>query len=233
MNQLLTPQHFAPAMICEGIFLRYGDSIRIKNPDIAIPNLEKILTAALDLSGRKGFHSTTTRDLAKASGLSMGALYNYLDGKEVLVRMILSAVAHAVDFGVAPYEEDEANDPLARLRGLIRRHVMITESMQRWFYFAFLEVKAFDKGARKLAIEEELKTERLLADAIEMGIRRGLFADGDPRVLAGLIKPLLQDWYLKRWKYRKRGIPAVQYIEIITQFAERALRSQPNTEQSP
>ncbi len=223
MNELLPLQHFVPAEICGGIFRRYSESIRIKNRAIAVPNLEKILMAALDLGGRKGFHSTTTRDLAKASGLSMGALYNYVESKETLLRMILSAVAHAVDFGVAPYEADEVNNPLQRLRGLIRRHVMITETMQRWFYFAFLEVKAFDKDARKLAIEEELKTEQLIADAIARGIERGIFTDGDPHVLAGLIKPLLQDWYLKRWKYRKRGISAGQYVEIVTPFAERAL----------
>jgi len=210
--------------LCEGIFRRHADSIRIRNPQIAIPKLERILLAALDLGGRKGFHSTTMRDLAEASGLSMGAIYTYVDGKEALLRMILGAVAHAVETGVAPFEDDEISNPRARLRGLIRRHVLVTEAMQRWFYFAFLEVKAFDRDARGMAITQELRTEQLIADAIAAGIAEGIFVDADPQILAGLVKPLLQDWYLKRWKYRKRGITPARYIEIVTPFVERSLQ---------
>ena len=211
------------AALCEGIFRRHGASIRIRNPLVAIPNLERILTAALELGNRKGFHSMTTRDLAGASGLSIGAIYNYVPGKETLLRMVLGAVSHAVEHGVAPFEGDEATDPRARLRGLIRRHVLVTEAMQRWFYFVFLEVKAFDREARGIAIAEELKAEQLFAEAIGWGTAAGIYVDGDPQILAGLVKPLLQDWYLKRWKFRKRGIKPGQYIMIVTEFVERSL----------
>jgi TetR/AcrR family transcriptional regulator, cholesterol catabolism regulator len=227
MTQPLEPQHFTAAELCEGIFRRHRESIRIKNPRIAIPNLERILLAALEFGSRKGFHSTSTRDLATASGLSIGAIYNYVDGKETLLRMILGAVAQAVEHGVAPFEADEITDPRMRLRGLIRRHILVTEVMQRWFYFAFLEVKAFDRDTRSMAIAEELRTEQLIGDAIRAGIDEGIYIDGDPQILAGLVKPLLQDWYLKRWKFRKRGISPVRYIGIVTPFVERSLERIP------
>jgi AcrR family transcriptional regulator len=218
-------RHFTVAGLCEGIFARHAGDIRIKNKLIAIPNLERIMLAALDLSSRRGFDSTTTRALAEASGLSIGAIYNYVQSKETLSRMILGAVAHAVDHGVAPFDAGERADPRLRLRGLIRRHVLLTEAMQRWFYFAFLEVKAFDRDARGMAIAEELRTEQLIAEAIQSGIDNGSFIAGDAHVFAGLVKPLLQDWYLKRWKFRKRGITAAQYVDIVTPFVERSLNA--------
>lgn len=49
--------------------------------------------------------------------MSAAALYNDVEGKETLPRMILFAVAHAVGFGVAPYESDEVDNPRLRLRG--------------------------------------------------------------------------------------------------------------------
>ena len=106
---------------------------------------------------------------------------------------------------------------------MLRRHVLVTEAMQHWFYFAFLEVKAFDKDAWSMAIVEEMRTEQLIADAIKSGIDDGIYIDTDPLILAGLVKPLLQDWYLKRWKFRKRGISPAQYIDIVTPFVERSL----------
>ena len=219
----LRPADLTPALLCEELFRLYGDTIRIRKAHVAIPNLEKVILAALDIGSRKGFHSTTTRDLAEASGLSMGAIYSYVESKETLLQMILSAVGFAVEQVIAPPEPDEATDPAMRLRGLIRRHVQVTDVMQRWFYFAFLEVKAFDKAARDMALRSELRTEALLAEAIRDGIAQGIYLPGDPQMLAGLIKPLLQDWYIKRWKFRKRGISSAAYVDTVTGFIERGI----------
>ena len=46
---------------------------------------ETILQAATELFRTKGFHGTTMRDLSRASGLGLGALYYYFDSKEALV----------------------------------------------------------------------------------------------------------------------------------------------------
>ena len=227
------PRDVTPALLCAEVFRLHAETIRIKKPHVAIANLEKIMLATLELSARNGFHSTTTRDLAERCGLSIGAVYNHVESKETLLRMILSAVGYAVDVSVAPFDANEKEDPEKRLRGLIRRHVLLSENLQRWFYFAFLEVKAFDPQARAIAIQQELRTESLLAGAISAGMARDLFAKGNPEMLAGLIKPLLQDWYLKRWKYRERAINPLSFIEMVTQFAENALRGGHKTPESP
>ncbi|HLK60402.1 MAG TPA: TetR family transcriptional regulator [Chthonomonadaceae bacterium] len=46
---------------------------------------ETVLQAATELFRSKGFHGTTMRDLSRASGLGLGALYYYFDSKEALV----------------------------------------------------------------------------------------------------------------------------------------------------
>ena len=52
----------------------------------------------------------------------------------------------------------------------------------------------------------------------------GPFVDADGIGLtASLIKPLLQDWYVKRAKYRKRGIPIETFIESVKAFIGAAL----------
>lgn len=209
--------------LCRRLYARFGDRIQIKKPHVAVPNLASVILAALEVGNRKGFHSMSMRDLAEASGLSMGALYRYIDDKDTLLRMILDAVADAVDRVLAPLAADEAGDPRRRLRGLIRRHVLLTEVMHPWFAFAYMEVKAFDREAKDQAIDGELRTERLLAVAIEDGIASKAFRAVDPTFTAGLVKPLLQDWYLKRWKHRKRGTTPEVYAEAVIQFVERAI----------
>lgn len=49
---------------------------------------EQILHAAYRCFGRKGFHQTTMRDICTEADLSPGAVYNYFDGKDDLIRAV-------------------------------------------------------------------------------------------------------------------------------------------------
>jgi hypothetical protein len=51
----------------------------------------------------------------------------------------------------------------------------------------------------------------------------GAFAIGEVGLSAALIKPLLQDWYVKRAKYRRRGTSIEAYIEAVTAFIDGAV----------
>ena len=219
----LRPRELTSGVLCAVIYRQFTGTIRVQKEHVGVPNLEKIILAALDIGRRKGFHSTTTRDLAEASGLSIGAIYSYVQSKETLLRMILAGVGFAVENAIAPYDKGEQDDPALRLHGLIRRHIEVSDVLQRWFAFAFLEIKAFDKDAREIVLQSEMRNEKLMADAIADGIARGIFIDLPPLTLAGMIMPLLQDWYIKRWKFRKRGLTGAAYVEAVTEFVDRAI----------
>jgi AcrR family transcriptional regulator len=160
----------------------------------------------------------TLRALAKESGLSMGALYAYFDSKETLAMMILQQVYAVLErvFAAPP----ETEDSRARLRWLLHRHVLLTDVLQPWFLFAFMEARSFHKEARDYALQSELFTEALLKDALAQGAGQGVFDIADPTMTAALIKPLLQDWYVKSWKYRRRRVSMDRYVEEITRFVE-------------
>jgi len=56
---------------------------------------EQIIQAAASLFASKGFHRTTTRDIAEAAGLSEGTLYNYYDNKNDLLIGIMNMLSAA------------------------------------------------------------------------------------------------------------------------------------------
>src|SRR4030067_398940 len=49
---------------------------------------EHILDAAANLFAERGFHHTTTRDIAEAADVAEGARYNYFSGKDVLLNCV-------------------------------------------------------------------------------------------------------------------------------------------------
>lgn len=52
------------------------------------PRARKILLAAAELFIVKGFHQTSTRDIARKAGVSLGNLYNHFPGKSELIQSI-------------------------------------------------------------------------------------------------------------------------------------------------
>lgn len=209
--------------LCRRILDRHQATIRVRKADTAVANLARIIETTLTVANRKGFHSMSLRDLSEQSGLSMGALYSYFDSKDTLLLMILGQVVDAVQH-ILTTPDVATGDPTPRLRALIARHVYLTETMGPWFVFAFMEAKAFSKQGRDMAVQSELWTESLLRDVISDGIAAGTFRPQDPTMAAALVKPMLQDWYVKRSKYRKRGVEADAFVAVLAEMVGTMLR---------
>jgi AcrR family transcriptional regulator len=62
----------------------------------------QILDAAIALFAEKGYHRTTTKDIAVAADISEGTIYNYFDSKEDLLIGIMSRLANPNDIEEIP-----------------------------------------------------------------------------------------------------------------------------------
>jgi TetR/AcrR family transcriptional regulator, cholesterol catabolism regulator len=221
-EQFIADHRLSLQEMCEEILQRHRDTVRIQKRQVAIGNIERVVSATLSIANHSGFHPMTLRALATESGLSMGALYAYFDSKDTLAMMILRQV-YAVLERVFSAPTETGGDARAQLRWLLHTHVLLTDVLQPWFYFAFMEARSFHKEARDYVKQSELFTERLLEDALNQGLAQGLFETADARMTAALIKPLLQDWYVKSWKYRRRHVSVERYVDEITRFVERSV----------
>ena len=61
----------------------------------------QILEAAASLFAEKGFHRTTTKDIAEAADVSEGTLYNYFDNKEDMLIGIMSFLGENQHMGAS------------------------------------------------------------------------------------------------------------------------------------
>ncbi len=194
-------------------------NIRVKNEKTAVKNLEKICCAALKISNRKGYHSMTMRDLSRETGLSAGALYAYFSSKEDLLGM-LQRQGRALVRKVLEKHVCGKGSAAEKLRTAVRIHLYISEIMQPWFYFSYMETKNLGEKERKTAIESELETEKMFYDILIQGESEKVFFPRNHLLSAAIIKSVLQEWYLKRWKYAKRNISVEQYAEHVIAFIE-------------
>jgi TetR/AcrR family transcriptional regulator, cholesterol catabolism regulator len=217
------PRSFSTEALCARILERHREAIRVQKTELAIANLGRIIVATLKLSNKKGFHATSLRDLAQASGLSMGGLYTYFPNKPMLLSMILGEVVTTTLEVLREPPDNVVGDARAHLDWVLETHIRLTEVMRPWFVFAFMEAKSFPAAERQMAVDAEVAIEKIVADVLAAGVTSGAFVIPDVTLTASLIKPLLQDWYVKRAKYRKRGIPIETFIEGVKAFIGAAL----------
>ena len=102
----------------------------------------------------------------------------------------------------------------------MKAHIYLSELMQPWFYFSFMETKSLSDKPKREAIAVELEIENIFYDIIRDGIDTKAFRDVNARLLASLCKAMMQDWYLKRRKYRNQGTTVTQYADFVGDMLE-------------
>jgi AcrR family transcriptional regulator len=204
---------------CNEDFLENRKNIKIKKEGTVVKNLEKIFDATLKISNKKGFQAMTMRDLSCEAGLSMGALYSYFACKEDLLKMLQN---QRRSFTKKILEEHINHETgiADKLHTAIRIHLYLSEAMQPWFYFSYMETKNISGPEQAKAIESELYTEKIFEKILIDGEKSGIFLRRNHQLTASIIKAMLQDWYLKRWKYAKRNISVEQYAKYLISIVE-------------
>jgi AcrR family transcriptional regulator len=208
--------------ICRELYHQNRDLIRIKKEHVAVNNLVRIINSTLRLAGSKGFHAMSLRDLCADSGFSIGGLYAYIRSKEDLLGLIQGHGFLLTRRTMLAYTQD-IEAPRDKLLAAVKAHVYLSELMQPWFYFSFMETKSLPEKQKKEAIAIELEIENIIYDILQEGMATGAFRKTNARLLASLCKAMMQDWYLKRRKYSNQGVSATQYAEFIVALLESRL----------
>ena len=105
--------------------------------------LEFILRNAASIFAEKNYHSTTMRDISRATGVSLAGLYHYCKSKEELLFLIQDNCFGRV---LERLEQrlEAVNDPLSKLRIFIENHLS-------FFAANMAEMKVLSHEAESLA----------------------------------------------------------------------------------
>ncbi len=115
--------------------------------------LEHLLNQAAKVFAEAGYHSTSMRDLAAASGMSLAGMYYYVRSKEDLLALIQERCFTGVLDGARACLEP-LSDPQDRLQAFIRHHVT--------FFTAHMsEMKVLSHEANVLAGDPRRKVNQI------------------------------------------------------------------------
>lgn len=170
------------------------DDVFTQLPDTA----RRIVRGAVEAFAARGFHATTTRDIAGRAGLSPAGLYVHYPSKAAVLGQV-SRLGHERAFAMvsAGLADDDRPSP-QRVGAVVREFVTWHARHHTTARVVQNELDALDPDDRAAVVALRRRTEALVEAEVRRGVRRGELAVADPHAVTRAVLSLCIDvarWY--------------------------------------
>ncbi len=187
----------------------------VKDQQLIKKRREQMIKGAVNLFKEKGFHRTTTREIAKESGFSIGTLYEYIGSKEDVLYLVCDSIYEEVSDRLKQYL-DYNRSGIDRLKQAITSYFKVVDEMEDEFLVMYQEAKSLPKEALPYVLQKENEMtamiESIVRDCIEEGLL-DLKEEPEIKLLAHNIIVQGHMWTFRRWVLKKQ-YTLEQYTEL-------------------
>lgn len=174
---------------------------QVKNQALVLRRRRQIVDAAVELFIQNGFHKTTTRQIAKAAGFSIGSLYEYVASKEDILYLVCDAIHAEMERGMADAMQ-RVEGPGNALAEVIRAYLLVCDRMRDHILLIYQETQSLPHKWRKVVLANEVRITGLFTRALAR-----LMATGDLPPLSEAAMDLVAHniavmghmWTFRRW----------------------------------
>lgn len=177
----------------------------------------RLLDAAVKAFAERGYHGTTTRDIASAAGMSPAALYVHHSSKEDLLYQI-SRTGHDEALNVLREAVASTTDPVEQLRAVMRAFVLHHVRAHTSARIVNYELAALSPQHLAVTARTRHEIDQVFDDLVTRGIEAGAFHTPHPRMTVVALQSLGID--IARW-YREGGWSADEIAEAYVDMAVR------------
>jgi AcrR family transcriptional regulator len=167
-------------------------------PDVRPDAARRLMLSGLRSFAERGFHATTTRDIATGAGMSPAALYVYFPSKVGLL-FAISHSGHEQTLAMVTAAIAKGSEPVARMRYLVAEFVAWHAEWHTVARVVQYELDALPAQDFAVVADLRRRTEQLVRDVIADGVAIGVFDVPDVRTAARAVLSLGIDvarWYL-------------------------------------
>ena len=178
----------------------------VKDPELVMRRRRQIVDASVGLFIAQGFHKTTTRQIARAAGFSIGTLYEYVQSKEDVLYLVCQAI-HAE-------MEDRLSGQLSRtgsgaeaLEAGIEAYFTVCAHMSDHILLIYQETKSLPAESMHYVLEADERITGIFAGLIQQGVEDYSLKplnSAEVNLMAHNIVVLGHMWTFRRWSLKKR-----------------------------
>ncbi len=186
----------------------------VKDPKLVARRRRQIVDAAVELFVKNGFFRTTTRQIAKAAGFSIGTLYEYVKTKEDVLYLVCENIHQEMDQRLRQRLRHE-RDGAAALSAAMEIYFTVCHQMADHILLIYQETASLPKEQMGWVLEHEQGITEIFADILRRGVAdyslRPLSAP-ELALMAHNITVMGHMWAFRRWALGRR-FSLDQYIE--------------------
>ena len=175
----------------------------VKDEHLIEKRRDQMIRAAVTLFKEKGFHRTTTREIAKEAGFSIGTLYEYIRTKEDVLYLVCDSIYHEVHTRLS--QITAKNGTTSELKTAIRHYYGVIDDMSDEFVVMYQETKSLPKGALEYVLTKELEMTDIFHQIINGCIQSGELelSMAQAHLYAHTVVVQGQMWAFRRWALHK------------------------------
>ncbi|MBK5444098.1 MULTISPECIES: TetR/AcrR family transcriptional regulator [unclassified Peribacillus] len=190
----------------------------VKDERLVEKRRTQMIKGAVTLFKEKGFHRTTTREIAKAAGFSIGTLYEYIRTKEDVLYLVCDFIYDEVQEKLQK-EIEQSDGTLESLKLTIAYFYQVMDEMQDEVLVMYQEVKALTKDALPYVLNKEIQMVGMFEKVITKCVENGelLLTENQISLVSHNIFVQGQMWSFRRWALHKK-YTLQEYVELQTQL---------------
>jgi AcrR family transcriptional regulator len=127
----------------------------IKDEKLIVERRNQMIKGAVTLFKEKGFHRTTTREIAKAAGFSIGTLYEYIQSKEDVLYLVCDNIYDEVRVRLEEMVVDRYT--IAELQQAIQHYFKVVDELQDEVLVMYQEAKSLSKDALPYVLKKRAR----------------------------------------------------------------------------
>ena len=204
--------------------LKFKDDIifaSTKNVSLAESRHRRIVEGACKIFFEKGYHPTTTRDIAKACGMSIGQLYHYISCKDDVLYLVHKHM-HEVWFDYLKRSDiEKIDDPLKKLTRALHSSLEFMADNKKLIQFVYSESKYLNKDHLKTVLDMDYQNIVSFWRNLLKEVNKTKKIKGDPDFIGSVISYLLAFHALRGWTLNNRQ--KEKHIDYLVEFILRGL----------
>jgi TetR/AcrR family transcriptional regulator, cholesterol catabolism regulator len=188
----------------------------VKDERLVRKRRTEMIKGAVNLFIEKGFHRTTTREIARASGFSIGTLYEYIRTKEDVLYLVCDSIYDQVRERLQS-DLDSNTGTIESLKLAISHYFRVVDEMQDEVLVMYQEVKSLSKDALPYVLRKELEMVAMFETVINRCVENKELelTEKQVKMIAHNIFVQGQMWGFRRWALHKM-YTLDEYIELQT-----------------
>ncbi len=189
----------------------------VKDEKLVAVRRAQMVKGAVNLFKEKGFHRTTTREIARAAGFSIGTLYEYIRTKDDVLYLVCDSIYENVKERLDQALNTEKGS-LESLTAAVASYFKVMDDFQEEVLILYQEMQFLPSESIKYILRKEMEMVAMFETILQKCVENGEFLLTKPEIdaIAHNIFVQGQMWGFRRW--------AMQKLYTIEEYTDLQLR---------